>query len=327
MSPVWPVMSSKPLTITSSTSSKTSATTTTAKTSSKTSVAKTSSRASSSASAASSSTPSAVGTKYLIVFGDSYSSTGFYIQGGYPSSSDPIGQPALPGTTTTGGLNWVGMVTSEFNSSLTLTYDWAYYGADTDASIVYSYATYCFDGQVGEFEDAMVPAPTEAPWTADNSLAVVWIGINDVGEAFWEDIELPLDAIMTRYWGLVQDLYDDGLRDFVIMTVPPFDQAPVFAEQTASALAGLQGNISAYNEALESNLATFKSNNTNVKAQLFNTSSYFWTALDNPTAYGATDATCMNSDGTTCLWYDDYHPGQAIHKLVAEGLVSAVEFF
>lgn len=263
----------------------------------------------------------------MIVFGDSYSSTGFYIQGGYPSASDPIGQPDLPGSTTTGGLNWVGMVTSEFNSSLTLTYDWAYYGADTDASIVYSYATYCFDDQVLEFEDYMVPAPTEAPWTADSSLAVVWMGINDVGEAFWESIALPLDAIMTRYWGLVQDLYDDGLRDFVIMTVPPFDQAPVFAQQTASALAGLQGNISAYNEALESNLATFKASNSDITAQLFDTTSYFLTALDDPTAYGATDATCMDSGGTKCLWYDNYHPGQAIHKLVAQGLVSEVDFF
>ncbi|ROV94270.1 hypothetical protein VMCG_08621 [Cytospora schulzeri] len=274
-----------------------------------------------------SSTASAGATKYLIVFGDSYSSTGFYIQGGYPSASSPIGQPALPGSTTTGGLNWVGMVTSEFNSSLILTYDWAYYGADTDASIVYSYATYCFDDQVVEFEDAMVPAPAEAPWTADNSLAVIWMGINDVGEAFWENIALPLDAIMTRYWGLVQDLYDDGLRDFVIMTVPPFDQAPVFAQQTASALAGLQGNISAYNTALESNLAAFKSKNTGVTAQLFETSSYFMTALSNPTAYGAADATCMSSGGISCLWYDNYHPGQAIQKLVAQGLVSEVDFF
>lgn len=278
-------------------------------------------------SARTSSTASAAGTKYLVVFGDSYSSTGFYIQGGYPSASDPIGQPDLPGSTTTGGLNWVGLVTSELNSSLILTYDWAYYGADTDASIVYSYATYCFDDQVGEFESALVPAPAEAPWTPDDSLAVIWVGINDVGEAFWESIALPLDAVMTRYWGLVEDLYDDGLRDFVIMSVPPFDQAPVFAQQAASALAGLQGNISAYNEALESNLASFTSGRSDVTARFFDTSSYFWAALDDPTAYGATDASCMNSDGTTCLWYDNYHPGQAIHRLVAEGLVSALDFF
>ena len=280
------------------------------------------------ATSSTSSIVSSDGTKYLIVFGDSYSSTGFYIEGGYPSAAYPIGQPDLPGSTTTGGLNWVGMVTSEFNSSLILTYDWAYYGADTDASIVYSYATYCFDDQVEiEFADALVPAPTEAPWTADNSLAIVWIGINDVGEAFWEDIALPLDDVMTRYWGLMQELYDDGLRDFVVMTVPPFDQAPVFAEQTDSALASLQGNITEYNDALESNLAAFLSSNSDATGQLFDTSSYFWTALDDPTAYGATDATCMNTDGTTCLWYDDYHPGQAIHTLVAEGLVGAVDFF
>lgn len=68
--------------------------------------------------------------------GDSYSSTQFYIEGGYPSASDPIGQPDLPGSTTSGGLNWVGVVTSELNTSLVLTYDWAYYGADTSNAII-----------------------------------------------------------------------------------------------------------------------------------------------------------------------------------------------
>lgn len=68
--------------------------------------------------------------------GDSYSSTQFCIEGGFPSTSSPIGQPALPGSTTSGGLNWVGVVTSELNTCLVLSYDWAYYGADTSNAII-----------------------------------------------------------------------------------------------------------------------------------------------------------------------------------------------
>lgn len=83
-------------------------------------------------------------------------------------------------------------------------------------------------------------------------------------------------------------------------------------------------NIETYNEALESNFATFKASYSGVSGQVFNTSDAFWTVLDNPTAYGAADSTCSNTDGTSCVWYDNYHPGQAIQKLVAEGLVSAL---
>lgn len=162
-------------------------------------------------------------TRYLFVFGDSYSTTEFYIQGGYPSASDPIGLPALPGDTTSGGINWVGLVTSELNTSLVLTYDWAYYGADTSNAIINTGVTTDFIAQVGEFEEYLVPAPSEAPWTATNSLVAVWMGINDVGECFWESslyTTCPITEVMETYFGLLEDLYNDGVRDFVLMMVP-----------------------------------------------------------------------------------------------------------
>lgn len=83
-------------------------------------------------------------------------------------------------------------------------------------------------------------------------------------------------------------------------------------------------NIQTYNEALESNLATFKSKYSGVTAQVFNTSASFWAVIDNPTAYGAADSTCQNADGKSCVWYDNYHPGQAVQLLVAEALVASV---
>lgn len=39
--------------------------------------------------------------------------------------------------------------------------------------------------------------------------------------------------------------------------------------------------------------------------------------LDAPTTYGFPDATCVNADGATCVWWDDYHPGHKYHKLQA----------
>ncbi|KAJ4422709.1 hypothetical protein N0V82_002606 [Gnomoniopsis sp. IMI 355080] len=262
-----------------------------------------------------------------MIFGDSYSTTGFYIQGGYPSASDPIGLPALPGSTTSGGLNWVGLVTSQLNTSLVLTYDWAYYGADTSNAIINTGVTTDFIAQVGEFEEYLVPAPSEAPWTAEDTSVFVWMGINDVGECFWESSlypTCPIDEVMETYFGLLDDLYNDGVRKFVLLMVPPFYKAPVFASYTDTDLQSLVDDIQTYNEALESNLATFKSTYSDVTGTVFNTSASFWTVIDDPTAYGAADSTCQNSDGTSCVWYDDYHPGQAIQKLVAEALVDTL---
>lgn len=159
----------------------------------------------------------------MLSSGDSYSTTSFYIQGGYPSASDPIGQPALPGSTTSGGLNWVGLVTSQLNTTLVLTYDWAYYGADTSNAIINTGVTTDFIAQVGEFEEYLVPAPSEAPWTADDTTVFVWMGINDVGECFWESSlypTCPIDEVMETYFGLLGDLYNDGVRNFVLLMVP-----------------------------------------------------------------------------------------------------------
>ncbi|PSR83567.1 hypothetical protein BD289DRAFT_369797 [Coniella lustricola] len=263
----------------------------------------------------------------LLISGDSYSSTGFYIEGDKPSASDPFGSPELPGTTTTGGLNWVGYVTSVYNTSTVLTYDWAYYGADVSNDIINTGVTTDVIAQVGDFEDNLVPAPSYAEWTAENLLVAVWIGINDIGECFWEsDLypTCPIDDVMTEYFTLLQNLYDDGVRNFVLNMVPPFYKAPSFDSETdlSSAIA----NVETYNAALVSNMEAFKTNNTDITlGTVFNTTSYFWEVLDNPTTYGLdSDITCANTDGTTCVWYDSYHPGQAIHNLVAEGFVEAL---
>jgi phospholipase/lecithinase/hemolysin len=115
------------------------------------------------------------------------------------------------------------MVTEEYNSSLVLTYDWAYYGADISNAIINTGVTTDVIAQVAKFEDALVPAPTDVPWTADNLLVAVWIGVNDIGECFWESAEYatcPIDDAQTKYFSLLQQLYDDGVRNFVLNTVP-----------------------------------------------------------------------------------------------------------
>lgn len=81
--------------------------------------------------------------------------------------------------------------------------------------------------------------------------------------------------------------------------------------------------IAKYNQLLASSLTKFTSANSGVTAKIIDTTTPFLTAINNPTAYGAPDATCYNADGKSCLWFNDYHPGYSINKLVAQAVAAA----
>lgn len=81
--------------------------------------------------------------------------------------------------------------------------------------------------------------------------------------------------------------------------------------------------IAKYNDAIATRLEAFKAANGGVTAKIIDTAAPFNKALDNPTAYGAPDATCYNEDGKSCLWFNDYHPGIEINRLVAEAVAEA----
>jgi phospholipase/lecithinase/hemolysin len=160
--------------------------------------------------------------KFLITFGDSYSQTGFDITGTKPSTSNPLGNPPLPGWTASGGLNWVGFLASQYNTSTLLVYNFAYGGATTNASIVEPYRedVLSFIDQVSLFSGSIASKPSYAPW-GDNALFGVWMGVNDVGNSWWkEDYEEILERVMDSYFGQLQVLYNAGARNFVLLTVP-----------------------------------------------------------------------------------------------------------
>src|SRR4051812_19267316 len=75
-------------------------------------------------------------TKYLFIFGDSYTATGFNPSGAKPSPANPIGNPALPGSTFSGGWDWPGYLVTAFNTSQTLAYNFAVGGATVDSNLV-----------------------------------------------------------------------------------------------------------------------------------------------------------------------------------------------
>lgn len=124
--------------------------------------------------------------------------TGFSPNETAPMASNPMGNPELgsgfsscqiipinrlhrhrAGTgTTAGGPNWVGYLTTAQNSSLVLSYNLAIGGATIDNSIVSSPADDLVS-QVDVFQSTYRNKTKVAPWTKENAVFGVWIGINE----------------------------------------------------------------------------------------------------------------------------------------------------
>ena len=120
--------------------------------------------------------------------GDSYTQTGFNYPGAgtaQPSSGNPLGNPPYPGWTATGGENWVDYVTTTYNNSEVLTYNYAYGGAVIDRNLVtpYQESVVTLTEQVND--QFLEQVGTVDGWTSENALFSVWIGINDIGNSFW----------------------------------------------------------------------------------------------------------------------------------------------
>lgn len=169
------------------------------------------------------------------------------------------------------------------------------------------------------------------------------MGVNDVGNGwFMSNWATLVEQVMSSYFQQVQIMYNAGGRKFLFLTVPPIQRTPSLLQDGEPTDSNIKAAIGQYNDALKSHAASFKAANSGVTTYILDTATSFNTALDNPKAYGAPDNTCYESTGTKCLWFNDvsltrpysvlaghfadefeqYHPGQAIHKLVAQAMAN-----
>ncbi|KAH7141790.1 fungal cellulose binding domain-containing protein [Dactylonectria macrodidyma] len=246
--------------------------------------------------------------------GSSTTQTGFNSNGTQPSPSRPLGNPSLPGWTSSGGLNWVGFDITEFNSSITLSYNFAVGGATTDADLIPPYTTgiRTFVDQVVDYKQLVA---RESPaWTRENLLVGVWIGNNDVGGTFGnQDAESLYAKVLDRYFEQLEILHACGVNNFVLLAVGPQHETPLMREKTPETNARLAWAVETYNNLMRRNLKAFKKRNRNVKAWMVVTAAAYYRVLNNLAAFGLPDATCTNKDGVSCAWWDNYHPGIEIH--------------
>ncbi|KAJ5551463.1 hypothetical protein N7535_000587 [Penicillium sp. DV-2018c] len=255
---------------------------------------------------------------FFFTFGDSYTTTSFNVGGTQPTAGNPMGNPVLGTGTTTGGVNWVGDLTTVYNASVVLSYDLAVGGASIDNSLVQTGVPDDMVTQVGKFETMYGEKPAYAPWSSENAVFGFWIGINDIGWA-WSSNEASVlvPKLMARYKALAEQIYASGGRKFLFLNVPAVSRSPQILSQGIDAAAGHAAWVMAYNTALKAMVDEFMASNSGTTTVLYDTWTFMTKVLDAPATYGFPDATCVNADGVSCIWWNDYHPGYEFHKLQA----------
>ncbi|KAH8666516.1 hypothetical protein BX600DRAFT_539643 [Xylariales sp. PMI_506] len=292
--------------------------------------------------------------KYAFTFGDSYSQTGFNYTLTPPSPSNPLGNPVYPGYTSSNGPNYIDYLTVKYNASELLTYNLAYGGATVDSNLVAPYLPTVLS-LVDQVYDEFIPAytgrhpaaPSAPAWHGDDTLFTFWIGINDVGNSYFNGTAATtaLNArIFAEYAGLVDAVYRLGARNFVFLNVPPVDRSPLTAAEGAAAAALERADLAAFN-GLIADLAhkLTAAHRGDVNVWVYDANAVFTRVLDHPASYpqtalykNTTDYCVDYENGTAdedtfvaeCgipvneyFWLNSLHPTYPMHDVVAQTIV------
>ena len=144
----------------------------------------------------------------------------------------------------------------------------------------------------------------------------------------WEDSDWSTlsQQLIASYWEQVQILWNAGARSFLFVAIPQIDQTPAMLKRSAADRAAMATAISDFNALL--NDETTALYNANCWSDQFPNyaagSPCFaqvivpgWSfILDDPTEYGAANASCINPDGVSCLWTDEWNPGQILQDII-----------
>jgi len=276
-------------------------------------------------------------TKFLFTFGDSYTTDGFNISAGVDS--------LVPGFTSSNGPNWVQFLGGTYNITDTKVFNLASGGATIDAALVAPFEPTVLSivDQVTQFSNILAPKPLGAQWNASNSLFAIWIGINDVGNSFgWSNVTSQSDfhrTLMRRLFGQIDSLYQDGARQFLFLTVPPTNRAPLLIEQGPKVVASITSALADYNSQLVANVQAFKAKHRDVTTTVFDSRPIFNTLLDNSATFGFSNHTGFcdayqngtpdtNTQIPPCapvssyFWLNTLHPLFTVHNILAKAIAA-----
>nr|POE54550.1 acetylesterase [Quercus suber] len=275
------------------------------------------------------------GIERMFVFGDSYSRTGFRLEHEQPSAANPLGNPPLPGKTSSNFLNWVGFLTVEQNASAIQTVNFARGGAVVDHELVSVGSTVkTFRNQVQDLYPEYARHQTSFDWTPRNTLHCIWIGFNDIvnGRRKSKDDGI-FEKIFESYPRLVEELYRSGARNFLFLNLPAVEQTPMIRGWGSAKSRTVSADVAGWNANLTLLVQDLKRRHRDVTAFLFDYHTLFNEVLEDHDAYEETrpyenttwfcKGYCPSSVDRY-FWINNAHPTFRMHNLTAKKIVETM---
>ncbi|KAE9385286.1 kinase-like protein [Gymnopus androsaceus JB14] len=248
------------------------------------------------------STSSASAANFWFSFGDSYTQTAFTPSGNPPQIGQPLGNP----------------LTLVEQPSMRLWLPICSYSVVVDGS------------GVNEFLSGTANKPATAPWTSENALFSIWIGINDLSWSWWQtgDRLAYNDVLLDAEFALVEQLYAVGARNFLFLNVPPIQRTPYFASLGPTNVTGpiLESVIEDFNTKLATAANNLTSTFDDVQTFYWDSYSTFNGILDDPTAFGFTNVATFGS-APGLFWGNDnqgLHPSSAAHEIFGQDVAAVL---
>ena len=183
-------------------------------------------------------------------------------------------------------------------------------------------------------------APTqEDRWQPSSTLFAFFLGINDIGLSYAEEVPSVYESYLATYADLVNRVYNAGARNFLFLTVPPVDRSPLTTRQGSDFSAKERIHIQQWNDGVVQ-LAADLRRKPDTTVFVFDAHTPFSRVMDDPAAfpetaiYRDTTSFCEAYSGGTekpdsrlpeCphavnqyLWLNDLHPTYPIHRLWAK---------
>jgi phospholipase/lecithinase/hemolysin len=276
----------------------------------------------------------------IYAFGDSLSDIGnaAIASGG----TVPKSPPYAPGRFSNGPI-WIDDVAVKLGVPITPALaggtDFAFGGATTGTTAVHTAGPGDLPSQIATFQ-TLVPTP------AQNALYTLWIGANDLRDAF--SSANPVAAVQQVVPQAVQNasqavlaLAGLGAEHLLVLNLPDLAKTPAIASLGNPQLSALASAASGlYDSLLAASLQQI-AQTTGLQIDLLDIQSLLNAAIQNPSAYGFTDATtpCWTGStsggtGTLCstdkavqdlhVFWDALHPTEAGHALVAGAALALI---
>jgi len=258
----------------------------------------------------------------FIVFGDSYTTTNV----DYDSMISP-GKDY----TSAYGPNWVFYMEDATDMKI---YNLAYGGATVAYEISPAYLTtvLSFTDQVRkQFNPKMIEGPFN-DWEPNTTLFGIWMGINDIGnrkqntDLSNEDLE---DITMLVYFRLLEELYEYGARNFLLLNVPSIERSPWFTTMYPNE--SIKGKVKSFNKLLIKYARDFYEDHKDINLFIYDTHSEFIYIEDNHEIFGITEllefCNDLNNPDDTCLprgqyyWGNGLHPTFVVHKAMTDDII------